>query len=140
MKPQTQLTRDQARAEFAYKCVDAVAKERSKQFQADYKIRVNSLGSAVLRDGLSAALVFLHRDPDDEAAKLLLEHLSNSAELGRGGRTKTPLIPDVFSLELGEYMRITREVLALAVWLRRAVSATFVDAKKKEPSDVADAS
>ncbi|MCE9671834.1 type III-B CRISPR module-associated protein Cmr5 [Myxococcus stipitatus] len=135
MKPQQKLTRDQSRAAFAYRCVDNV----SKELQDDYRIRVNSLGSAVLRDGLAAALVFLHRDSTDKAAKLLLDQLSDSKELGLGSGGKVSLIPDVFVLEPSEYMRVTREVLALAVWLRRAVSATFVLEKKKGNADVANA-
>ncbi|MCP3103970.1 type III-B CRISPR module-associated protein Cmr5 [Myxococcus sp. K15C18031901] len=129
MKSEQRLTRDQSRAAFAYQCVDDVV---SKGFQDDYRIRVNSLGSAVLRDGLAAALVFLHRDSSDEAAKTLLDQLSKSVELGLGTGGKVPLIPGVFALEPSEYMRVTREVLALAVWLRRAVSATFTTEKKKE--------
>ncbi|RJS21360.1 type III-B CRISPR module-associated protein Cmr5 [Corallococcus sp. H22C18031201] len=125
------LTRDQFRAAFAYRCVDAV----DVKLRDDYKTRVNSLGSSVMRDGLATALMFLARDSKDAAAKLLLEQLALPEVLGPSARADLELVRLVCELQSSEYMRVTREVLAMAVWLRRAVSATFV--AESEAADVA---
>lgn len=117
----TRPTRDQQRALHAYRCVEGVPKEA----RADYKTHVNSLGSAVLRSGLAAALAFLQRDREQMAVKLLLEHLA-SAKLPGLPEVKGDAFPgEVRRLGLADYMLVTREVLQLAVWLRRAVQATF---------------
>ncbi|MFP2904307.1 type III-B CRISPR module-associated protein Cmr5 [Pyxidicoccus sp. 3LFB2] len=117
----TRATRDQQRALHAYRCVDRVPEGA----RADYKTHVNSLGSAVLRSGLAAALAFLQRDREQEAVKLLLEHLA-SARMPGVPLVKGDAFPgEVRALALGDYMLVTREVLQLVVWLRRAVQATF---------------
>ncbi|MGZ3459095.1 MAG: type III-B CRISPR module-associated protein Cmr5 [Archangium sp.] len=120
-------TREQRRALHAYRCVEAVQKE----LRDDYKARVNGLGSAVLRDGLAAALSFLERECENNpAAAMLLGHLARylageglpGLEAVQDGRR---LPAAVRELPLDAYMLATREGLRALVWFQRAVQATF---------------
>jgi CRISPR-associated protein Cmr5 len=119
----TRLTRQQQRALHAYARVEAVPIAE----RADYGTRVNGLGSAVLRNGLAAALAFLERDAPkpSSAAGLLLEHLSSAEIPGLTGGRGADLPGAVRRLDLRGYMLATREVLQLVVWFRRAVQASF---------------
>ncbi len=124
-------TREQQRALEVYARVRAV-REDSLSLCAEYKPRVNGLGAAVLRDGLAAALSFLERERDSNAAaRRLLEDLAfclsraRLPSLAKPGLSAGSLPGDVRELDLGEYMLATRETLRLLVWFRRAVQATF---------------
>jgi CRISPR-associated protein Cmr5 len=120
-------TREQQRALHAWERVEAVPSEH----RDDYKSRVHGLGSAVLREGLAAALTFVEREArDNAAAKRLLGDLAAylvttglpELEQARSGEA----LPGVVrGLSLEAYMLATREVLKLLVWFRRAVQATF---------------
>jgi CRISPR-associated protein Cmr5 len=120
-------TREQQRALHAWRHVEAVPSEH----RDDYKSRVHGLGSAVLRDGLAAALTFVEREArDNKAAARLLEDLAvylattGLPELEQAHkRNELPRV--VRGLSLEAYMLATREVLKLLVWFRRAVQATF---------------
>ena len=115
-------TRDQERARQAYQWAkDAQA----KHLAADYKVRINAFGSNVLRSGLVAAMAFLERDGKDEATRLLLDQLANAGIPGVATREGKKLAPAIRDLELNDYLLATREVLHLALWMRRAVQATF---------------
>jgi CRISPR-associated protein Cmr5 len=118
------LTRDQRRALHAYACVEKVL----PQEQGEYGPRVHALGSAVLRNGLAAALAFLEREKDKPAVKQLLEDLARAEIAALPPRVRGEDLPrEVRRLELSSYMRATRDVLHLMVWFRRAVQATFVE-------------
>jgi CRISPR-associated protein Cmr5 len=126
------LTRDQRRALHAYACVESVPAGE----QGEYGPRVQALGSAVLRNGLAAALAFLEREKDNSAAKRLLDDLARAGIAGIPPQVRGEELPrEMRKLELGSYMRATRDVLHLVVWFRRAVQATFV---KKERDHVAE--
>lgn len=123
----TARTREQQRALHAYQCVEAVLDDKQRN---DYKARVHGLGSAVLREGLAAALTFLEREKENAAtAKLLDDVAAYLATAGLPGleeaRPGSALPAVVRGLPLEEYMLATREVLKLLVWFRRAVQATF---------------
>ncbi|SEK95561.1 CRISPR-associated protein Cmr5 [Stigmatella aurantiaca] len=118
------LTRDQRRALHAYACVEKVLPKD----QGEYGPRVQALGSAVLRNGLAAALAFLEREKDKAAARQLLNDLAAAGIAGIPPQVRGEELPrEVRKLELGSYMRATRDVLHLMVWFRRAVQATFVE-------------
>lgn len=130
--------RDQQRAAHAYECVASVPDELRK----DYKILVNDFGANVMRCGLCAALAFVQRkqgkegedDADSgrrpgnhraEAAQRLLRHLAGAGLPGLQGTQD--LAGDIRQRGAQEYMMITREVLALSLWLRRAVQALITE-------------
>jgi len=127
-------TRDQERARHAYKCVGDVEEGE----RAEYKVLVNSLGAAVMRSGLSAALAFIERELDEKkpkapAANTFFDHLGSAGIPGlkAAGKNVPKLVRE---LELDDYMLATREVLKLTIWFRRAVQALFADEPSAKPS------
>lgn len=123
----TQRTRDQARAHHAYRCVAAVT---GKKLRDDYKVRVNSFGSDLMRSGLAATLASIERERAREgrgpsAASLFLDHLAAANVPGLKEADGEHLPAAVRELGVDEYMLATREMLKLAAWFRRAVQATF---------------
>jgi len=113
------LLRDQQRALFAYAAVGEVPERQMDH----YKIAVNDLGANILRGGLCAAIAAVQRLK--EKGSLLLEHLANANVPGLAGATREDLARRVRELGADEYMLATREMLRVAVWLKRAVQATF---------------
>lgn len=117
-------TRDQERALLAYEWAEQA---RAQKVVDAYKVRVNALGANVLRNGLVAALAFLERDRKKEkAAELLLGQLAD-ASLPGISKAKGAVPVQVRELPLDAYLLATREVLQLALWMRRAVQATFTE-------------
>ena len=115
------LTRDQQRALHAYGCVDKVAKDPNQQ--KDYKIAVNDLGANILRSGLCAALAAVQRL--GERGRLLLEHLASADIPGLEGAKADDLAQRVRELDVEAYMIATREMLQVALWLKRATQAAL---------------
>lgn len=115
------LTRDQRRALHAYQAVAGVPKEKRK----DYQIAVNDLGANILRSGLAAAMAALERLGD--RGTTLLDHLATAGVPGLDGATRDNLPDCVRRLDVDAYMIATREMIAVAAWLKRAVQATFGD-------------
>lgn len=113
------LIRDQQRALHAYEVVRTVPKEK----QRDYKIAVNDLGANMLRSGLCAALAAVQRL--GEPARLLLAHLASANVPGLEEVAPDDLPRRVRELDTDSYMIATREMLQVAMWLKRAVQATF---------------
>jgi len=139
----TRRTRDQERAIHAYERVEKVPKDLFEH----YKAQVNTLGPTVLRSGLTAALAFLERklkdmsdeqreraSPQVKAAALLLDHLAGATLPGLEQVQQGGQLPEaVRRLEpLSAYMLATREVLHVALWLRRAVQARAAAAAPEE--------
>lgn len=112
-------TRDQRRALHAYEAVAAVPEHRRK----DYRIAVNDLGANILRSGLTAAMAAVERLGD--RGHTVLDHLATSGVPGLEGATRDDLPRRVRQLDVDAYMIATREMLAVATWLKRAVQATF---------------
>jgi CRISPR-associated protein Cmr5 len=130
-------TRQQVRALHAYERVKRVPLGE----RADYATHVHTLGAAVLRNGLAAALAFLERELESEKAKhakpagRLLEDLSG-ALLSVLPRTEGVQLPDaVRRLEMSDYMLATRELLQALVWFRRAVQATFTQEERNHVAE-----
>jgi CRISPR-associated protein Cmr5 len=113
------LLRDQRRALHAYDSVDKVPKEKKQQ--DDYKIAVNDLGANILRSGLCAAVAAVQR----KRGEILLGHLAAAGVPGLEGASANDLARRVRELDADAYMIATREMLQVAVWLKRAVQATF---------------
>lgn len=113
------LIRDQSRALYAYQCVDQVPDVERK----DYKIAVNDLGANILRCGLCAAIAAVQRL--GERGTLLMKHLAQANIAGLEGATEADLASRVRELDVDAYMVATREMLKIAMWLRRACQATF---------------
>lgn len=113
------LLRDQRRALHAYEAVAKVPKAQ----QEDYKIAVNALGANILRSGLCAAIAAVQRL--GERGTLLLDHLASAGVPGLEGVTADDFAKSVRELDADAYMIATRELLKVAVWLKRAVQATF---------------
>jgi len=113
------LLRDQQRALHAYEAVGNVPKAQQK----DYQIAVNDLGANILRSGLCAALASVQRLGN--RGDVLLGHLATAGVPGFGGATATDVAKRARELDADGYMIATREMLQVAVWLKRAVQATF---------------
>jgi len=113
------LVRDQRRALHAYEVVSKVPKDK----QRDYKIAVDDLGANILRSGLCGALAAVQRL--GERGKLLLAHLASANVPGLEGASAEDLVKRVRELNADAYMIATREMLQVAMWLKRAVQATF---------------
>lgn len=113
------LLRDQRRALHAYEAVGKVPKARQK----DYKIAVNDLGANILRSGLCAAIAAVQRLGD--RGGLLLDHLATADVPGLEGAAANDVARRVRELDADAYVIATREMLRVAVWLKRAVQATL---------------
>ncbi len=120
-RPQGMLMRDQERALHAYDCIDHVPKDQ----QRNYKIAVNDLGVNIMRSGLCAALAAVQRQ--GERSKPLLEHLAGASVPGLENADACDLPRRVRELNTEAYMIATREMLQVAMWLKRAAQATFGD-------------
>lgn len=116
------LLRDQRRAVHAYESVGKVPKEERK----DYATAVNDLGANILRSGLCAAIAAIQRL--GPRGSLLLAHLASANVPGLEGATSGNFADRVRELDADSYMIATRELLQVAVWLKRATQATFEEA------------
>lgn len=161
------LTKDQQRAARAYGQVDILwqaykaARKEAEEHSADkdsrsykdaaqterkakdaceeYRTAVRSLGTNILRSGLSAAMTDLMRRK--EKAQKLRENIAESQipHLAIGGGRQSDLFQVVNGLDVAQYMLATRETLEVVKWLKRATEALFVfpegDDKKNKPED-----
>ncbi len=118
---QGMLIRDQRRALHAYGCIDMVPKDD----QRNYKIAVNDLGANIMRSGLCAALAAVQRLGG--RGELLLQHLAAASVPGLENAKADDLARRVRELNAEAYMVATREMLQVAMWLKRATQATFGD-------------
>jgi CRISPR-associated protein Cmr5 len=116
---QKPILRDQGRALHAYEAVGKVPKAQQK----DYEIAVKDLGANILRSGLCAAIAAVQRLGN--RGESLLGHLAAANVPGLEGATASDLARKVRELDADTYMIATREMLQVAVWLKRAVQATF---------------
>ena len=116
-------TREQRVARHAYERVAILAKE-AKERRSEYETAVNDLGVGILRGGLCAALATLERRKE-RGGRLVLEHLAGAGLLGLEGATADTLSRRVRDLDQTAYIRVTREALRTAAWLKRAVQSMF---------------
>lgn len=119
------LTREQQRALHAYECATRV----QPQDWNDYKVAVHDLGANVLRSGLAMAVAALERQSERHAVEALLQHLAAGLQHLPQLRAVSgkQLAARVRQVPVQDYMLVTREVLRLAIWFKRAVQARSVD-------------
>lgn len=115
------LIRDQQRALHAYGCVDTVRGDDRK----NYRIAVNDLAANIMRSGLCAAVAAVQRL--GTRGELLLQHLAAAGVPGLESAKAGDLARRVRELDAEAYMIATREMLHVAMWLKRATQATFGD-------------
>ncbi len=112
-------TLEQRRMTLAYRTLENVAKQDPKT----WKRAVSGLGPEIQRSGLLQALAFLHRGPSEKIAEALCagirKHLCSLGHLEEKA-SNTSFLVEVRDLDRMAYMRVTRETMALAVWLKRA--------------------
>ena len=101
-----------------------IAMEKTRGDQRDALVQaVDGLGAEVQRSGLLQALAFVHRGPTKEIAEQLSgtirEHLVELGHLEEAAG-QTSFLVEVRDLPRAAYMRVTREIMALSVWLKRA--------------------
>jgi len=113
--------RDQRRALHAYQSVGSVSKGQQK----DYSIAINDFGANILRSGLCAALAAVQRL--GARGDALLDHLAAAGVPGLEKVAPKDVASRVRELDADAYMIATREMLLVAVWLKRAAQATFGD-------------
>ncbi len=115
------LRRDQVRALEAYKWAQ---RAKVDQYLVDYTTAVQTFAANLLRGGLAVAVSVLERSGDRAGVKQLL------SDLAHYGRTNLPsnrtekwpgIIREM--TDTGQYMRLTREFIALTAWLQRACRA-----------------
>ena len=114
------ITRDQRRAQTAYNAVTGFSGELK-----EYKIQVHSLGANILRSGLAGALAFMQRSKS-AAAEALARDLATAAVLKDFdlGADLSSMAKKVREMPLADYMLLTRELVVLVQWFRRAVQAS----------------
>ena len=115
------LNQDQQRAQHAYKCVADVA--LAPGMLKEYKILVNGLGPNIIRSGLVAAIAFVQRNKSN-----LCEQFASDIASGLPAQWRVPAnLPDlaeyVRDVPHDQYMMITREILRLSLWFKRAAQA-----------------
>ncbi|WP_428268691.1 type III-B CRISPR module-associated protein Cmr5 [Haliangium sp.] len=126
-------TRDQLRARHAYNRVERFLTNNPKQGDS-YRTQVNGLGAAIMRNGLVAALAFL--ESRDDAGCALLSDLAAYDIHGLGRVDDGPkLAAKVRTLDVDGYLLATRDVLALAVWFRRAVQGLSANGTAEDGDD-----
>jgi CRISPR-associated protein Cmr5 len=125
-KAGVQYTRDQERAQHAYRMVEKFRNTHREHFKK-YKSLVNGFGAGVMRSGLVAALAFLARNEDNEEVKAFAAHLGEARIPGLQGRTLIKLLGAARELPLNDYMLATREILRMSIWFRRAVQAAHAE-------------
>lgn len=117
---------EQRRMTRAYEAI-ALVKEGQRE---PWKRAVIGLGAEIQRVGLLQAIAFIHRGPTEKIATELCKAIrAHLAALGH--LPKKPGIDDLLIeiRDLGrmDYMRVTRETMALSVWLKRAAEILLKD-------------
>lgn len=120
-QPQGKLLRDQERALYAYQQVASVPSPD----RDDYKIALQTFSGALVRSGLAAAMAALERIKNLKETQVFLEHLAGASVPGLEGTAADQLAGRVRGLDVDAYMLVTREILRLTAWFRRAVQAEF---------------
>jgi CRISPR/Cas system CMR-associated protein Cmr5 small subunit len=113
-------SRDQERAIHAYRAVEEITEPAKRDA---FKRIARRFGADVLRLGLAAALAVLERDNGGQG---YLKALATAQITYWPGDSAKKFPAWVRNLEKAtEYMLVTREVLKIAQWLKRAAEASF---------------
>lgn len=116
------LTREQERAQHAYRCVREVVEDKDVSFD-DYRTLINGLGANIMRSGLAATVAFVQRYRNEKVVGLFWKHLAGAKIHYLEGVSSKDLAEKIYELELNQYMHVTREMLKQALWFRRATQA-----------------
>ncbi len=114
------LTLEQQRISAAYQLVEKVPKDQ----KGEWKTMALGFGAEVQRCGLLQTLIFLKRR--DKLAEQLSEAIRThvvARKLIEANRATEPLISLLTAMDADRYMLVTREVLALSLWIKRATQA-----------------
>lgn len=89
----------------------------------------------VLRSGLCQAVAFYgvkaHGQTNPHAYRAFLQHIASAC--GHGDQDYTAFQKAILAMELPEYQRVTRRILAAAIWYKRfAVRVLDVDGTENE--------
>ncbi len=128
-------TRDQEYAADVYKKVSEVKKNVKEAERNRYGGMAHQLPILIRSAGLVQALAFLE-SRDTEGHRLLLNDLA--ATVGRPGT----LLKSAREAGIGEYMYLTRQVLAALLWYKRFaqsvldIKASDAERDVSQPSDV----
>ena len=111
----------QERARRAWDAVDAVTRQ-AETLQKRYGTLARKLPSYLQASGLGQTLAFLHakHEPSKTTAEgLLLDHLDNHLRGVLRRQGPQDIMALVLDLSPADYRRATRELMALATWLKR---------------------
>ena len=133
------LTLEQERMKVAYDTTKSAIDPagETKASKDDWKNVVMPFGTSVQRSGLLQAIAFLQRETDKgtlavarkELLKTLRKHLVDRGFL-LGGDATGELLDIAGRLDASKYMFVTREVLAISIWYKRAAQALCGDDAK----------
>ncbi len=126
-------TRDQKYAAAVYKQIEQIKKKEEKQYKR-YGAMAHKLPILIRTAGLAQALEFVNSRGKQEQRQLLADL---AVTVGQSD-TET-LLRQARGVELGEYMRLTQQVMAALLWYKRfAQSVLGVDASEATAEDVSD--
>ena len=117
-----QKTCDQLRAEYAWEKIEELVK--LKVDIKAYTSLTKSTASLIMNSGLMQTLAFL-KSKQGEEHKVLLEHLLGWRPDSKGTARYEVTMTELYQSDSAEYMRRSREIMALLRWIRQ-----FADAKK----------
>lgn len=132
-------TRDQERAQLAWKHVNAVREQCPDQDSPKrkrYGATVHGLPALIRNAGLSQALHFV-LSRNKEEVRWVLEHLADQLKRVDGSiRDADTLLKSVREAELGRYLRLTQEALSAVNWYKRFVQGVLkVEAGEQDEED-----
>ena len=119
------MRRDQRRAAHAYDYVRKAQETLGDDWKS-YKIAIDGLGPAILRNGLDAAFAFLERDAGTDPIKTLFDDLAKAGVRGFDGAGSS-LPARIRTMDTDDYMLATREILLVVHWFKRAAQALDKD-------------
>ena len=111
------MTLEQRRMSTAYAAADRAQTDKT------WLRAVQGLGPEIQRSGLLQALAFIHRKPTRSIAPGLCTTLrTHLVDLGHldAQPAEPSFLLEVQKLPRTDYMRVTRELIAFSVWLKRA--------------------
>ncbi len=109
-------TRDQSRAQKAFKCVTEV---KGDKLEADYKRFSKRFPSLVSGCGLVQAVAFAEAKKHDRFLTHLADVMGESGKDTLANHARTDLV--------NEYQHLTREALAASSWIKRYAEAILKD-------------
>lgn len=101
--------------------LDTIHKVKGSESQAKFRTHALRLPTLIKQAGLAQALAFI--ESRDDEGKQLVEAVG--AALGRTGIVKLAI-----AAELSEYMALSRDVVAAAVWFRRFAQSELAGESK----------